>query len=309
MSIAQSTRALAVATALFAASGALASSFDAAEYTRAAALAQTLPSSPALKPDQRLQLLSAAATLSHWASEAPLTPSDRAQAWAYAAQAAVALADQPRAVMCYRRALLADPLNASARAGLLQSRARLESSLAPTPPTQSPEAPPTSKAAKPAPEFTPTPLETTRSLLAHLPAGLLPTISFAALLASSLGVAVLIASRRRPHWLIPAGAIAALLGLLTGAAALVSSWPSLTSRDAVVIATGLQPRSAPGYAAAPSSAPHPAPGVELRVLDSTSIRDETWVQVFTINQPLSPPYWIPADAIEPIIPPVHRSPG
>lgn len=284
----------------------------------------------------RTRLDAAGATLERWVALSHTTPASRSEALAAAALARLGAVNTSRAILNARRSLLNDPLNPRALAALAQARVQLAQSISQPPPdaSESATAPvaPAQRLGLSAqnpmsasyPQFDGTPkfAHTTRSVLARLPTAVLPAATLLLLLAASVFAGVRLSFGSRParssafRLTFTPALLLALLGGGMCTLAAFSLWPQITCRDAIVTAQGATASAAPTYDSRDlTSSISLAPGTELRVLESSIDRAERWFRVWNTQSPASAPFWIPADAVEPVIPQswawrwIDRSPG
>lgn len=291
------------------------------DWASAVAAVESAAASLTTRPaESRVKLLEAACVFEQCARDPHASPAGKAAALFNAGSARLLASDLPGAMLNLKRARLLDPALPGLDAALAKARASLATG--DTQPKSDPQPAPTPDAS-PAPESkisTTAALDLTRSMLNRVPAALYLALGALALFTGSCALAagLVVTPARRPTrlWGRRVSIISCSIGILALAALLVARWPALTSRDAVLVASGVVPKSSPGLSSPTVPALTLTPGQELRVLETASAsspppatQDQPlsptstpWIRCILPESPLTTPFWINADAAELVVP-------
>lgn len=254
--------------------------------------------------DAHKDLLDAAVYYRAYANDPSRLPCDRARALANLAAAALHVGDLPEAVLAARRAQLINPALPTLSTTLRESRQKLFNASVPTTDNTSTSHDDHSQ--------TSTFQEAQHlacALVSRLPEAAWLAIALVPLLAAcSLLSLRMLATNRFASVTTATIALVALPGLLILALALWAKLPTLTCTDAVVVAKGAVPVTAPELSVSSASGTVAGviltPGVEVRIIDSRTVSGELWQQVSLVPTPGQTssvaPFWLPAIALEPV---------
>lgn len=251
----------------------------------------------------RVKLLEAAQVFAGHASSPTISPIGRAAAYSNVGSARLLAGDLPGAMLALKRAELYDPALPQLRQLLQKARSTLAPSAA-APAAQPAPASSQSQSPSPAPppsDASPSALDISRSALNHIPPALLLILAAVTGVIASLSIAARAVLPHTPRALPGLARLAIVLACVFASALVFARWPVLTNRDAVLLASGVAARTAPGLTSPALAGLDLRPGLELQVLDTSTAPDGLWIRCAAPTLPLTTPFWINADAVEMVI--------